>query len=166
MTELEGLTPAQREDLVAYLDGELTEATCQEVEALLARSAEARREVEALTRVADLLDALPPAAASDQFTARTLSSIRVEGVPQPRLNGAGKRRVRQGAAFAVAAAGLMLAAGLGFLTTQRWIPTDSERIVEELPLLDRLDVYSEIGSVDFLRDLQRSGLFNGEKPND
>ena len=54
-----------KEDLVAYLDGELDEQASQDIEQTLAQSPAARREVEALARTWKLLRVLPEVKASD-----------------------------------------------------------------------------------------------------
>ena len=71
MNASEKLTSQQRENLVAYLDGELDEVETQEIERTLAHSLEARHEVDMLTRTWELLDTLPKSKASEEFSERT-----------------------------------------------------------------------------------------------
>ena len=49
----------ERDNLVAYLDGELDEAAVRSLEARLARDPQARQELEALKRSWEMLDYLP-----------------------------------------------------------------------------------------------------------
>ncbi|MCH8828754.1 MAG: hypothetical protein IID45_04170, partial [Planctomycetes bacterium] len=56
MNETTRLSPQQRDDLVAYLDGELDEETTQSMERTLAHSPVARHEMDMLTRTWSLLD--------------------------------------------------------------------------------------------------------------
>ena len=60
-------------DLSAYLDGELDSSRRAEVEALLERSAEARRTLADLRRVASGLREMPRASAPDDLVASILS---------------------------------------------------------------------------------------------
>lgn len=160
MEKIPRLTTEQRSNLVAYLDGELDETANQEIENVLSKSPVARHEVELLMRTWDLLDVLPQPTASAEFTARTLSSLHVAEVSgrwtvQPWL-----QRARKGMIVAGGAAGLAAAAALGFLATNRWVPNRSQQLVEELPVIEELDTYADVQDVEFLRLLQRSGLFD------
>ena len=59
MAKLARLNPEQRDNLAAYLDGELEETATQEIEQILAVSEVARHEVDMLSRTWDLLNSLP-----------------------------------------------------------------------------------------------------------
>jgi len=62
-------------------------------------------------------------------------------------------RARRGAILAGWAAGLAFVAAAGFLLTNRWIPSESRILVEELPVIENLDLYANAGSMEFLRAL-------------
>jgi anti-sigma factor RsiW len=68
MTKIHRLTQQQRDDLTAYLDGELDDAATHEIEQVLAQSPVARNEVEMLTRTWEMLSLLPRAQAGEDFT--------------------------------------------------------------------------------------------------
>ena len=160
MNASEKLTSQQRDNLVAYLDGELDEASTEEIERILARSAEARHEVDMLTRTWELLDTLPKSKASDAFSERTLSSIKVEDL---KLSGAGWFRRANWARRmypVLWGLGLILAATAAFSVSRYGIPDESEQLVEELPLIEQYNVYSDIVEIEFLQKLQKSGLFD------
>ena len=57
--ESQRLSPAERDNLVAYLDGELPDGESRRIATKLTSSPTARREVEALERTWQLLDHLP-----------------------------------------------------------------------------------------------------------
>ena len=69
------MTPAERADLVAYLDGELDDAQSRAIATKLTHSTTARREIEALEKTWELLEYLPRAQAPEDFTARTLTEV-------------------------------------------------------------------------------------------
>ncbi len=71
----DNLTPEEREDLIAYLDGELSEDRAQEVEATLNRDPAAREEAQALQRTWDMLDYLPRPKAPESFTNQTMERL-------------------------------------------------------------------------------------------
>lgn len=160
MDKIPRLTTEQRSNLVAYLDGELEEEANQEIEDVLSKSPVARHEVEILMRTWDLLDVLPQPTASAEFTARTLSSVQLEQVSVPWTSQPWLQRARRGIVLAGWALGLAAAAALGFVITNRWVPTRSQQLVEELPVIQNLDVYSEVQDVEFLRMLKHNGLFH------
>jgi anti-sigma factor RsiW len=156
------LTNQQRDDLVAYLDGELDEEGSEQIEQLLARSETARREVDTLERTWDLLDVLPQVRASDTFSARTMSTIRVSesqtSAPAPRWS----PLVRRGALAAACLLGLAGSAALGFYLAHEARGDRMEILVRDLPVIESLDVYREIQDPSFLRRLEESKLLDEE----
>ena len=70
------LTPDERADLVAYVDGELPEAHSRLISTKLTQSATARREVEMLQKTWEMLDHLPRPQATEHFSEKTISHIR------------------------------------------------------------------------------------------
>jgi hypothetical protein len=157
------LSPDQRANLVAYLDGELDEPAASAVERLLAESAAARQEAEMLSRTFDLLDELPLAAASKEFTARTLSAIKVSDIATT-LRPAGRNvwspSIHRWAVTGGVACVLAAAALVGYFSTNRWISDPSEALIRDLPVIENVDKYAEAEDIAFLRELERSELFN------
>lgn len=153
MTKLVRLTSEIRDDFVAYLDGELDEEATRRIEAVIAQSEVARGDMEALARAYELLEVLDRPQASDEFATRTMATIRVDEMrPDPR-NTWWYRATRQGGAVAVWAAAVIGAAAVGFLATSRWLRTPADELVEQLPLVEQLDLYTEVGSIEFLQRL-------------
>src|SRR5437660_9357523 len=82
------LSDEERENLVAYLDGELDEKTAHDLETRLNLDPEARAEADALQQTWGLLDYLPRPEPSVSFTHRTLERLAVQttavksGVPR------------------------------------------------------------------------------------
>jgi anti-sigma factor RsiW len=157
MEKIPRLSPERREDLVAYLDGELDEEGSGEIERTLALSPVARHEVEMLTRTFELLDILPPARATDAFTDRTLATVRMTETSTALSERPWFRQLRRGLVVVACVVGLAAFAVVGFLATNAWIPNESEMLVDELPVIENLDVYREIGDVRFLEELQTRG---------
>jgi anti-sigma factor RsiW len=166
------------EDLIAYLDGELPDESASAVEKSLVEDASVRRDVEQLTRTFDLLDLLPTSKASDGFADKTLTAIRT----QTQVPGSetaeedvlvGKRldlprTSIQWGLRATAFLGLMFVATVGFNSAFRQGSEPIDELLSELPLIQRLDEYEEIGDVKFLNQLSESGLFDerDEPPQD
>jgi hypothetical protein len=157
------LTPNERADLVAYLDGELGDAEARAIATKLAHSATARREVESLEKTWELLEYLPRPRASDDFIARTLTEVR-------RQEGAGvglnptvvqtTRRIVRGAAWTLVS---LLAFGLGHALIQWVWPNPTERLTRELSIAEQLDEYRDVDSFEFLQELVGSPEFNADR---
>ncbi len=153
------LTPDERADLVAYVDGELPPAHARTISTKLTQSATARREVEMLQRTWDLLDHLERPAVNERFSEKTVSHIRrleLERSPwEPMLFDWSARVGRLVVYLLVAGASL----GVGYALT-RWVwPDKTNRLVRDLTVAERLDEYLEVGSFDFLSELVESKEF-------
>ena len=164
MDQTSRLTPELRADLVAYLDGELDEAATLVVERALAESPVIRREIDKLTRTFELLDELPREKVSEEFTDRTLATIQVEHETGERPAEPWLKRLPQGMIIACWVATLAASVILGVVLSERWGDDESDRLIEELPLVKNLDVYTELENIDYLRELHKSGLFDDD-PN-
>jgi anti-sigma factor RsiW len=161
--------PNQPEELIAYLDGELNDAAAANVEERLARDPQVRQTVEKLTRAWDLLDLLPAARASSDFTERTLSAIGTQRKSADNADtkylpvGPGRRVRASGGRWAIRVVGLiglLIAAAVGFNGSFRRNAEPIDKLLTELPLIERLDQYQAVGDVEFLRHLASSGLFD------
>lgn len=158
------ITPEIRENLVAYLDGELDEVATIEVERSLSESAEIRREVEALSRTWDLLEELPTVQSSSEFTERTMASLQTATaaeVTQPLFSPTLKRNLFWGSLVA----GVAVCAAVGFLIANR-LPRQSDPLVQDLPVIQKLDLYEEVGDVRFLEELDQLDPLIVEKPSE
>ncbi len=152
------LSIEERANLVAYLDGELNDAQSRSIATKLTQSLTARKEVEALQKTWEMLDLLPRPKASEDFTARTLSVATRQG--DGRIASVASdlfRRLGLGLAWSVAAITLF---GVGYLLTARVWPNPSARLARDLPIAESLDEYRDVGSLEFLEQLDNSPEFN------
>ncbi|HEV3416287.1 MAG TPA: hypothetical protein VG056_05725 [Pirellulales bacterium] len=149
------------EELVAYLDGELDSQAARQVEQRLAAEEPVRRRLQELARSWDFLDHLPPSAADDTFTRSTVEMVAVaveqdlakEQAAEPRHR---RRRWLWGGVLALAAgtAGFVAAANL-------WVDPN-EKLLGDLPVIENLEVYRQVGDIAFLHKLSDEGLFSDE----
>ena len=107
-----------------------------------------------------MLDELPRAQVSEEFTARTLSTIQISRQSQTDGDTPPHRRVRNRMLLASWIVGLALSVVLGVLIGGRFSRDDSTRLVEDLPVVKNLDIYSEIGSIEYLQKLEMGGVLN------
>lgn len=146
------------ERLVAYLDGELDPQAAQEVEALIATDATARRTLERLDRTWRLLDGLDRHEVDEQFTQSTLEMVAVaaeQDVQRQREEVPRRRRRRR----LLGLLGALAAGFLAFLAVAAFRPDPNRRLLEDLPAIEDLDEYRQIDDVEFLRELRDKGLF-------
>ncbi|REJ71691.1 MAG: hypothetical protein DWQ34_16765 [Planctomycetota bacterium] len=153
MDQLSRLTAEQRANLVAYLDGELGESETSEIESVLAHSAVARNDVEHLARTYDLLDLLPRAKASEDFTERTMATVRMSDVRPDITQSEWYRRARRGSVLLLWTLVMAAASSVSFLVTRKFVHNDADVFVRDFEVIDRLDVYREVDSVEFLEVL-------------
>lgn len=155
MEKLTRLTPADRDNLVAYLDGELDEESSRRVESALAQSNVARTDVEQLARTYELLDLIDRPQASVEFTERTIASVKLEqfkpALSQQRWFQPVKRYGQRG----LWTLAIVIAGAIGYSISHLAVPLTDDQIIEEFPLLEKVDVYREVGTYDFLDRLSR-----------
>ncbi len=158
-------SPTFTEKLVAYLDGELPESDARDVEQSLASDPAMRAEVEQLNRAWDMLDLLPRPNASGEFSSRTLTSLKVSGptTALPNEHSASptividttRRKQFRIPRLVAWSAGLVAVSLVGFVVGRMTARPDNDVWLDDLALIERLDVYREIGDAQFLRDFQR-----------
>ncbi len=158
------LSPDERADLVAYLDGELPEAHTRVISTKLTHSATARREVEILKKTWELLDFLARPKAPPEFSERTVSHIQrieLEGHSWEPLVASWSVQVAWVVVYFIAV-GLSL--GVGYSLTRWAWPDPTARTVRDLTLAEHLDEYLEVGSFEFLSQLAASKEFGPQAP--
>jgi len=158
------LSPDERDDLVAYLDGELPEAHTRVISTKLTQSATARREVEILKKTWELLDFLPRPKAPPEFSERTISHIHrleLEGHSWEPLVASWSAQAARVVVYVIAV-GLSL--GVGYALTRWAWPDPTARMARDLTLAEHLDEYLEVGSFEFLSQLAASKEFGPQAP--
>jgi len=153
MDKLARLNPEDRDNLTAYLDGELDENATRRIESILTSSSVARNDIEVLTRTYDLLDLLPRPTVPADFTERTVATAKLEGYRKPVTQHEWFRQLKLNLPLAGWSLGILALACLGFAMTNRWLPRNDTLLLKELPVIQNLDVYTEVGSVEFLEEL-------------
>ncbi|MGD9644258.1 MAG: anti-sigma factor [Pirellulales bacterium] len=150
-------------EFVAYLDGEVDDALARRVEACVGRDEAARRRLDGLERAWEALDVLPRADVDESFTRSTVEMIALStaaDVTRRRAEGPWRSR-------ALVIAGLLaipLAVFLGFAGYARWGPSPDRVLLENLPVIERLDEYEPIDSLEFLRQLNDSHVLQTPAP--
>lgn len=159
MAKLVRLNAELRENFVAYLDGELPEGESVKVEQALASNEIARHEIESLARTWELLDVLPRTTATEDFTRKTMATLTTAEVPKDFANSEVAKKAKQFVQTAIWFLGLAALATAGFFITHSLIPEPTDELVQELPVIQNLDRYQEVGDLEFLRKLESERLW-------
>jgi anti-sigma factor RsiW len=146
-----------REELVAYLDGELDSQARRRIDERLVHDSQARKLLHSLEQSWELLDELDTPAVPDDFTRTTLEMVAVaaEADGEKRQVVAGHRRWR----VVLALETLLVAAAAAFAITARTMPDPNRDLLNDLPLLQDLDHLREVDDMKFLRMLEHEKLF-------
>ncbi|MCS7160435.1 MAG: hypothetical protein RMJ19_08180 [Gemmatales bacterium] len=162
MSEPSPLSEQEREELIAYLDGELDTQAARAVEEKLQRDPAWRREAEQLQATWEMLDFLPQAHAPASFTERTLTVLQASQARQLRY-----RRLRRNLVYTAWAAAVILSALTGFWSGRGhpvfpsaeppWPP--SEEVLLLLQHREYWPYYDKLSSFSFLRQLDQADLF-------
>lgn len=167
------LSDEDRENITAFLDGELDEETAHKLEARISLDPEMRQEFEAMKQAWNMLDYLPKVQPSESFTHRTMERLSLEGIA--RASETGKMPRGGGGWWWTRVAGwaavLLVGAGVGFgaayLLGGRGPDTSDsdESLVRHLSVLERWRLYEQVDNldIDFVKALDQPDLF-GEDP--
>ena len=158
--EQQRLSPAERANLVAYLDGELNEAESLAISNKLANSVSVRREIEMLQKTWQMLEMLERPQVDEDFKSRTLTEARLSPPLQDRWLTLVTDAARNVAGLVLRLAILAILAGAGYAATALLWPDLSQRLVEDLGIAEHLDEYQAVGNFEFLSELERRPEFN------
>lgn len=154
------LSATERANLVAYLDGELTEFESQQIASKLTQSVSGRHESDSLKRTWELLDYLPRVRASDDFSTRTLSVATGQALPDDRLASLAGQAASQ-LVRALLFAGLALALFALSHVLVRWVwPDPTARLARELSIAEHLKEYQAVETIELLRQLDELPQFH------
>ena len=142
------------EEIVAYLDGELSPEESARVEQQLASDESYRQQLQSIERAWLALDQLPQEYVDDQFSRTTMelavkaaaSEVQERTMALPVVQH--RRRLSSVLAACVAAA-------LGFLVFRLAWQGPDRALLADLPVVDNVDVYSQFDSPKYIRSLQR-----------
>ena len=154
-----------RDQVVAYLDGELEPEASQAFERRLSEDPELRRQVQMHQETWDLLDDIPRTEVSETFTQTTVEMVALS--TEDDIKDVQRRQsVRHRYFWLAGGLGALAACALGFFAMWYYVTAPNRQLVNDLPIIENLDAYRNAESVDFLRALEREGLFVAEVRDD
>ena len=139
------------EMLVAYLDGEVDDKTATTIAKRIETDETLRAHITQLQQTWELLDDLPKALPNKRFAATTVEMIAVQNEPQ--------RQPNQRFGFWLRIGSVAAAALLGYFLVARRVDQPNRQLILDLPVIEQVEMYRYAESVDFLRQLDDSGLF-------
>lgn len=150
------------EQLVAYLDGELSAEESHGVEALLSSQPDVRRKLQGLERSWELLDQLVPTPVDEAFTRSTMEMVAVAAADEIAASQMALPRVRR-RRWLLGLGGTVAAGVLGFAAGWLLWPDPDRRLLEDLPVLEHLDEYRQVRDFRFLKRLADEHLFDEDR---
>lgn len=149
------------EQLVAYLDGELDAEGSLQVERRLAEDESFRRDLRQLQSTWDMLDELPKSEVSEAFTRTTVEMVVLSAEHElEEQKETAKRKSRLW--WFAGAGGLLGTALVSFWLIALVLARPNEQLVRDLPVIEDIELYRVGESVEYLRQLDESGLFQQE----
>ena len=162
------LSEDDRAALSAYLDGELDADSTHRIEARLNIESELRSAYDTLRQTWSMLDYLPKATPSVNFTSRTLDRLSRETLTTGADRWITKVFRRVPAATLAWSVGGLLALTLG-MSLGGWFDSSAstdadsdEQLVRHLRIADRWHLYEVADEIDFVRRLDHPDLFGDE----
>lgn len=168
MAKLARLSAEDRDNLPAYLDGELDEESTRRIESILTVSEVARNDVDVLARTYDMLDLLPRPKAPNDFTERTVATAKLDNQRIPITSQTWYLRSTQFAMLGACGLAFVLVGLVSYAMTNRWLPDEDDLLLKDYPVILQLDSYLATGEVAFLEELakQRAMLNEIERSDD
>jgi anti-sigma factor RsiW len=163
MSQDQPLNEEERDDLVAYLDGELDRHAATKLEAKIQRNPSVRAEADQLRKTWELVDHLPRPEPSTNFTHRTLELVAAHKLRvKPTRWKVGWRMTSLGVAWAAA---IVVASAVGFAAS-KWLPhnerqpvldptqlAEQEALIRDLPVIENKRLYDHADDLAFVEDL-------------
>lgn len=148
------------ETLVSYLDGELQGAERAELERQLDQDAGLRSRLQAMQRAWDLLDNLDVVEGSEKFARTTVELVALKTSED--LTKAPAGALRPWRKYTTITAVAVLAAITAYASIRYFSTSEDRKLLQDLPVLEKLDEYQSIPSYDFLKRLEKENIFAEE----
>jgi len=158
-------TVPEDEQLVAYLDGELDDESARQIEQRLTSDSALRDQLSRLERAWDALDELEQVEADVDFAKTTIEMVAVAAEEEHQRDveqQPAKRRRR----WLIGFTGMAAACLAGFVAVWGFTPDPNEQLIEDLPVIQKLDQYQQIDDIEFLLLLHKHKLFPPEADDD
>jgi len=149
------------EELVAYLDGELSRDQAAKIERRMADDPKYAARLNQLQRAWDLLDTLNRTEADDDFVHSTVEMVAVHAVEEAKTQ---KVRIvrRRNLGWVAIAIFVLAVSGTAYGLIRHRLEKPNRELVHNLPIIERVDDYQNIDSLEFVKQLANENLFATE----
>ncbi|MCA9107099.1 MAG: hypothetical protein KDA83_16895 [Planctomycetales bacterium] len=148
-----------QDDLVAYLDGELTPDEAARIEVRLAEDDELRHRLAQLQRAWDLLGTLPSNRLDETFTQSTVELVALKANAELDASRRGRLNYRR-LGLAVAGVLVLTSIAVGYQVSRYSQEAPNRQLMDDLPVIERVDLYRNAQDIEFLVRLSEEGLFD------
>jgi len=145
--------------LVAYLDGEVDAATRRSIETRLAADPEFHRQMIALEESWKSLDLLEIVHTDKEMLKTTMELLALNAqkdVEATQPKAVQDRPLRRLGLIG----GLLCVAGAAYWIVAAMMPNPNEKLLKDIPVIEHIDYYQSVESMEFLKKLAESGLFD------
>lgn len=153
---------AIRDDLVAYLDGELSAEEAARIERLVEQDARVREELQRLAETWDWLDVLDRPTVDEDFTRTTIEMVAQSAASEVVSQSETESR-RRVVLAGVAVVGTLLALFVGWRVAHFFWENPNKWLIEHYAVIENQDYYRHVESLSFLRLLRDNGLFRSDE---
>ena len=149
------------DQLVAYLDGELDAESSLYIERRLAEDENFRRDLRQLQSAWDMLDELPKSEVSESFARTTVEMVVLSAEQELKRQDETAQRTMRWWWF-IGTGGLVATAWASFWLITLMLAKPNEQLARDLPVIEDIELYRVVDGVEYLRQLDGSGLFDEE----
>ena len=158
-------TEPEVELLVAYLDGELDAENVRQVENRLSIEPDLREKMTSLEQTWNLLDELETVPANKEIVRSTMEVVTLTIEKELSENEQQLERYRW-LDLAVLAAILLMFGIIGFQLSLLAGIQGKKQLINDIPIIENMNKYKEIGSFDFLKALSDQQVFDPPSEDD
>jgi len=149
------------EELVAYLDGELNVARRRDIERLLAEDPSIRQRLQSMEQAWETLDVLSASSVDESFTQSTVEMVAMAAETDAQELAQNNVR-RRSTAWMTRLSGIAAAVAIGFLGVRIFGDDPNDQLLRDLPVIENVDHYRHVESIEFLRRLHAEAMFAQE----
>ncbi|MDR1383746.1 MAG: hypothetical protein LBJ67_07875 [Planctomycetaceae bacterium] len=152
-------TELDEELLIAYLDGELDSQNVRQMEDRLSREPELREKMTVFEQTWNLLDSLETVPVDKELVRSTMEVVTLT-IEKELNEGEKKLEQRKIPDFLITLAILMLCGMIGYQLMSLYRLSVDRQILDDIPIIQQMNTYKEIGNFDFLKELAKERVFD------
>jgi hypothetical protein len=145
--------------LIAYLDGELDSQNVRRMEDRLSQEPELREKMTVLEQTWNLLDSLETVPVDKELVRSTMEVVTLT-IEKELHEGKKNFEQRKISDFLITLVIVMLCGVIGYQLMSLHRLYVDRQILDDIPIIQQMNTYKEIGNFDFLRELAKERIFD------